>query len=266
MQLVCPNCGSAKVRGSSAHASDDLGKLLFGKSMRCHTCRKRFWIRSYAKPVLLALLLLLGLGFVIQELAGPGHSANGEISLQDALYTRVKRGDPQAELEMGMRYAQGDGLIKNETQAASWLGKASRHGSIEAQYQLGLALLEGRGVVQDYHGAFLWINKAAQKGYPPAEYSLGDLYRFGTGVELDKAKAYLWLNLAAAQGVENAAKARDSVAWQLKPDQLKAMQEEASRLSQILPNRLGEPMAVASPEAQTGAPAALPADSRFRQH
>jgi TPR repeat protein len=59
------------------------------------------------------------------------------------------------------------------------------------------------------------------------------LYRFGTGTEMDKAKAYLWFNLAAAQGVEDAAKARDSVGRQLKADQLKAMQEEAQRLSGI---------------------------------
>lgn len=42
---------------------------------------------------------------------------------------------------------------------------------------------------------------------------------------------YLWFNLAAAQGVEAAAKARDSLVWQLKPEQIAAMQEEARRMS-----------------------------------
>jgi TPR repeat protein len=232
MALVCPHCGSDKVRGSSSHASDGLGKLVFAKSMRCHKCRHRFWVRSYAKPVVLGFLVLGGLGMLIGQAGRMSRTSSDSLSPQDALYQRAKAGDAQAELEMGMRYAQGDGFIKNPKEAATWLDKASRHGSVEAQYQLGLALLEGRGVVQDFNAAFAWIEKAAQKGYAPAQYSLGDLYRFGTGVDMDKPKAYLWFNLAAAQGVENAAKARDSLAWQIKPDQLKAMQDEARRLSQ----------------------------------
>jgi TPR repeat protein len=233
MELVCPHCGSDKVRGSSPHASDGLGKLLFAKSMRCQKCRHRFWVRSYAKPAVLAFLIVGGLGMLVGQMPGrPGGSATDGLSPQDAVYQRAKAGDAQAELEMGLRYAEGDGFIKNPKEAAIWLTRAAKHGSVEAQYRLGLALLEGRGVVQDFQAAFAWIDKAANRGYAPAQYSLGDLYRFGTGVEMDKAKAYLWFNLAAAQGVEDAAKARDSVAYQLKPDQLKAMQDEARQLSQ----------------------------------
>lgn len=265
MTLVCPHCGSDKVRGSAPHASDGLDKLLFAKSMRCHKCRHRFWVRSYAKPAVLAFLILGGLGMLIGQTGRLGRSSTDSLSPQDALYQRAKAGDAQAELEMGMRYGQGDGFIKNPKEAASWLSKASRHGSVEAQYQLGLALLEGRGVVQDFHAAFAWIEKAAQKGYAPAQYSLGDLYRFGTGVEMDKPKAYLWFNLSAAQGVENAAKARDSVAWQIKPDQLKAMQDEARRLSQQPAETAGDKLTIAPPEKSAEAvkvPKALPAKAK----
>lgn len=216
--------------------------------MRCHKCRQRFWVRSYAKPAVLGVLLLGGLGLLIGEMAEQGRRpAAADASSQDALYARAKAGDAQAELEIGMRYSQGDGFIKNPKEAAGWLSKAARHDSVEAQYQLGQALLEGRGVVQDFHAAFAWTEKAAQRGYAPAQYSLGELYRFGTGVTMDKAKAYLWYNLAAAQGVEEAAKARDSVAWQVKPDQLKAMQDEARRLSQQQVDILEAKPAGASP-------------------
>jgi hypothetical protein len=232
MQQVCPHCGSGQVRGSSPHPSDGLRRLLFHRSMRCHKCKRRFWLKSRTKPVVLALAVLIALGMMVRQLSGqPSRPVMADVSVQDALYQRAKRGDAQAELEMGMRYAQGDGFIKNPKEAAQWFAKAARHGSGEAQYQLGLALLAGEGVVQDFHAAFGWIEKPAKKGYAPAQYTLGDLYRFGTGTEMDKAKAYLWFNLAAAQGVEDAAKARDSVGRQLKVDQLKAMQEEANRLS-----------------------------------
>ncbi|HYP67880.1 MAG TPA: tetratricopeptide repeat protein [Thiobacillaceae bacterium] len=253
MQKVCPHCGSGQVRRSSARASDGLRRLVLYRSMRCHQCKRRFWLKSRAKPVALGLIVLIGLGMVVRQLNGqPGRPVMTEVSSQDALYQRAKRGDPQAELEMGMRYAQGDGFIKNPKEAAQWFAKAAKQGSGEAQYQLGLALLAGEGVVQDFQAAFGWIEKPAKKGYAPAQYTLGELYRFGTGIQMDKAKAYLWFNLAAAQGVEDAAKARDSVGRQLKVDELKAMQEAANKMSAVAP----EPAAVSVPEkaARAAAP------------
>ena len=219
--------------------------------MRCHKCKRRFWLKSRAKPIALALLVLIGVGMTVWQMGGqPSRPVMAEVSPQDALYQRAKRGDAQAELEMGMRYAQGDGFIKNPKEAAQWFAKAARQGSGEAQYQLGLALLDGQGVVQDFRAAFSWIEKPARKGYAPAQYTLGELYRFGTGTDTDKAKAYLWFNLAAAQGVEDAAKARDSVGRQLKPDELKAMQDEARRMS-----GLGMDTTAAAPADKTGQPA-----------
>ncbi len=235
------------------HASDGLNKLLFYRPMRCHKCKRRFWQRSRAKPAVLGLLILLGLGLMVHELGG--HStkpALAGVSPQDALYERAKKGDPQAELEMGLRYAQGDGFIKNAKEAVLWFAKAAKHGSGEGQYQMGLALLDGEGVVQDFRAAFAWIEKPAKKGYAPAQYTLGELYRFGTGVEMDKAKAYLWFNLAAAQGLDEAAKSRDSVGRQLKSDQLKAMQEEAQRMAANVPD------ATAVSESDKPDPAAAP--------
>jgi TPR repeat protein len=73
----------------------------------------------------------------------------------------------------------------------------------------------------------------------PRHSTPAELYRYGTGTVIDKARAYLWFNLAAAQGVEAAAKARDSLVWQLKPEQIAAMQEEARRMS-----RHGQPGAI----------------------
>jgi TPR repeat protein len=130
-----------------------------------------------------------------------------------------------------LRYAEGDGVIQNDKEATKWFALAAKQGLAEAQYHYGLALLQGRGVVQDYQAAFSWIEKPAKRGYAKAQYSLGELYRFGTGTAVDKARAYLWFNLAAAQGMDAAAKARDSLVWQLKPEQIAAMQDEARQMS-----------------------------------
>ena len=230
MPRVCPQCGSNKIRSGSLHAHDGIRHLLLDTPLRCRNCHHRFWTFTPLKPALLLALVgaLVGVTawFTLDNESLPG--TREPISLPQA---RAEKGDAEAQLQLGMRYAAGDGVVQNDKEAAKWFALAAQQGLTEAQYQYGLALLQGRGVVQDYKAAFGWIEKPAQRGYAPAQYSLGELYRFGTGTAVDKARAYLWFNLAAAQGVEAAAKARDSLVWQLKPEQIAAMQEEARRMS-----------------------------------
>lgn len=205
--------------------------MLLDTPLRCRDCRHHFWTFNPIKPV----LLLIAVGALVgvtawftleQPTAAPSVRTPGSLP-----HARAAAGDAEAQLQLGLRYAEGDGVIQNDKEATKWFALAAKQELTEAQYQYGLALLKGRGVVQDYRAAFSWIEKSAKRGNAKAQYSLGELYRFGTGTPLDKPRAYLWFNLAAAQGVEAAAKARDSLVWQLKPEQLTAMQEEAQRMS-----------------------------------
>lgn len=237
MPRVCPQCGSNKIRGGSLHAHDGVRHLLLYTPLRCRDCRHRFWAFNPLKPLLLLTVVgaLVGVtAWFALDLSAPQPAAQEPISLPHA---RAMKGDAEAQLQLGMRYAEGDGVIQNDKEAAKWFALAAQQGLAEAQYRYGLALLQGRGVVQDYKAAFSWIEKPAQHGYATAQYSLGELYRYGTGTAVDKARAYLWFNLAAAQGVDAAAKARDSLVWQLKPEQIAAMQEEARRMSPAAPTQ-----------------------------
>lgn len=223
--------------------------MLLHTPMRCRECRHRFWKLNPFKPLLLLTLVGALVGVTAWLALDPHSPATASKAVETAPHARAAKGDARAQLTLGLRYAEGDGLIQNDTEAAKWFGLAAKQGLAEAQYHYGLALLRGKGVVQDYRAAFSWIEKPAHHGYAMAQYSLGELYRYGTGTPLDKAKAYLWFNLAAAQGVEAAAKARDSLVWQLKPEQISAMQAEARRMSQ-------SPAAPpASPEPSPPAPA-----------
>jgi TPR repeat protein len=204
--------------------------MLLYTSLRCRDCRHHFWVLNPLKPLLLLAIVsgLVGLtAWFALDQPGPA-TAPPDPALPHA---RAAQGDAEAQLQLGLRYAEGDGVIQNDKEAAKWFALAAKQGLAEAQYQYGLFLLEGRGVVQDYKAAFSWIEKPAKRGYAKAQYSLGELYRYGTGTAVDKARAYLWFNLAAAQGIDAAAKARDSLVWQLKPEQVTAMQEEARRMS-----------------------------------
>lgn len=231
MSLVCPQCGSDKIRRRTLHAHDGVRHLLLHKPLRCRECQHRFWVLSPLKPLVLLAIVGALIG-VTAWLALDQHTPISTAKAPDSLpHTRAEAGDAEAQLQLGMRYAEGNGVIQNDKEAAKWFALAAKQDLAEAQYQYGLVLLQGRGVVQDYRAAFDWIEKPAQRGYAKAQYSLGELYRYGTGTAIDKARAYLWFNLAAAQGVDAAAKARDSLIWQLKPEQIAAMQEEARRIS-----------------------------------
>jgi len=231
MPRICPQCGSNKLRSASLHAHDGMRHMLLDTPLRCRECRHRFWVFNPLKPVLLlaavAALVAVTAWLALDQSTGMATAREAE-SLP---HSRAAKGDAEAQLQLGLRYAEGDGVVQNDKEAAKWFALAAKQGLAEAQYHYGLALLQGRGVVQDYKAAFSWIEKPAKRGYAKAQYSLGELYRYGTGTVIDKARAYLWFNLAAAQGVDVAAKARDSLVWQLKPEQIAAMQEEARRMS-----------------------------------
>ena len=169
MSLVCPQCGSDKIRSGTLHAHDGVRHLLLHAPLRCRDCRHRFWVFNPFKP----LLLLAGVGALVgvtawfalgQHAAMPAAQAPASLP-----HARAAQGDAEAQLQLGLRYAEGDGVIQNDKEAARWFALAARQGLPEAQYQYGLVLLQGRGVVQDYKAAFSWIEKPAQRGYAKAQ-------------------------------------------------------------------------------------------------
>lgn len=251
MAHVCPQCGSDQIRRASLHAHNGVLRMLLHTPLRCRACHHRFWVLNPLKPLMLVGVvggLIAGTAWLVRNEHAVSSAADQPVNLPHA---RAAKGDPEAQLALGMRYAEGDGVIQSDKEAAKWFALAARQGLSEAQYQYGLALLNGRGVVQDYKAAFEWIEKPAMRGYARAQYSLGELYRYGTGTAINKPRAYLWFNLAAAQGVDAAAKARDSLVWQLKPEQIAEMQEEAHRLSEALRTHSAAPARQTATESVT---------------
>jgi len=237
---VCPRCGNGETRRSLTKTSDGLLNSLFRLSYRCQACRYRFWVMN---P--LRLVLIVGIIIVLVPVFGvvwmvfnkqPAVANSAQTVFRDQIKSLAEKGDAEAELQMGLRYRS----IADEKIAAQWFEKAARNDQVEAQYRYGLALLEGQGVVQDYKAAFYWLEKAARQGNAKARFALGEMYHSGIGIKSDLERAYLWLNLAAAQGVDKAASVRDLVLQLLTPNQIAAMQEEASRISR---GQYSEPVA-----------------------
>jgi hypothetical protein len=135
---------------------------------------------------------------------------------------------------MGHLFANGEGVLKDYSQAAYWYRKAAQQGNASAQGDLGMLYDKGLGVAQDYTEAATWYRKAADQGIAAAQAMLGNLYVKGLGVTQDYAQAYFWFDLAAAGKIdgmkqEDVAQDRDNAASHLTPVQLSQMQEKARK-------------------------------------
>jgi TPR repeat protein len=104
---------------------------------------------------------------------------------------------------------------------------AAEQGNPDTQYNLGVMYADGRGVPKDDVLAVKWYRLAAEQGNPDAQNNLGAMYATGKGVPKDDVLAYMWFNIAAAQGSDASDKNRDRLARTMTPTQI----AEAQRLS-----------------------------------
>jgi hypothetical protein len=101
------------------------------------------------------------------------------------LKAQAKRGSVDAQYNLGVAYATGQGVQKDESEAASWYRKAAEQGDAGAQSSLADAYAFGKGVPKDYSHAVAWYRKSAEQGDAGAQYNLGVLYTDGDGVQQD---------------------------------------------------------------------------------
>jgi TPR repeat protein len=116
----------------------------------------------------------------------------------------AQAGNADAELQLAILFAKGEGVAQDYAAAANWFRAAANQGIPRAQYDMGVLTERGRGVKVDLAEAAGWYLKAAQAGYPLAQYNLAVCYTKGQGIRQDLPEAALWYRRAAAQGVVQA--------------------------------------------------------------
>jgi hypothetical protein len=97
--------------------------------------------------------------------------------------------------------------------------KATEQGDAAAQNNLGVKYANGDGVPKDSVKAVECYRKAAEKGNAYAQHNLGLMYYNGEGVPKDTVSAYMYWNLASATE-SKAAEARDEIAKEMTRDQI----------------------------------------------
>ena len=140
------------------------------------------------------------------------------------------QGDADAQFLLGNIYYDGEGVLKDYKEAVRWYRKAAEQGDPNAQDSLGLMYANGEGVLKDSKEAVKWYRKAAEQGHADAQGRVGVHYYLGEGVLKDDVAAFVWFNLAAFNGAEDGPKARDSLAKEMTLAQI----AEAKKLTKEL--------------------------------
>jgi TPR repeat protein len=113
---------------------------------------------------------------------------------------KAELGDAQSQDKLGKILFEGSlGVAKDEVEAVKWLRKAAEQNLADAQLNLGVCYANGQGVAKDEVEAVKWYRKAAEQNLALAENSLGACYANGQGVAKDEVEAVKWYRKAAEQ-------------------------------------------------------------------
>ncbi len=96
---------------------------------------------------------------------------------------------PVAQYNLGVCYRDGQGIAKDEEEAAIWFRKAADQNLAIAQYNLAVCYDNGQGVAKDSLKAVKLYRKAADQNLAYAQCNLGAHYEHGLGVAEDHVEA-----------------------------------------------------------------------------
>jgi hypothetical protein len=110
---------------------------------------------------------------------------------------------------------------------------------MSAQFSLGYCLYHGEGVAKDDAEAAKWYRKASEQGSISALQTLGLLYRDGAGVVKDEVEAYAYFNLAGISE-ESARTLRESLEKLMTPEARMRGQQRTKELQKEIEAKMAE--------------------------
>lgn len=101
---------------------------------------------------------------------------------------------------------------------------AARSGNADAEELIGVLYAMGLGVERDDERAFEWYLRASMKGHPGAQSGIGWYFEVGRGTGVDLVRAYLWYGLSTIGGDPDAAVSIEEVAKKMTPEEIRRAQ------------------------------------------
>ncbi|MFL0354789.1 tetratricopeptide repeat protein [Xanthomarina sp. GH4-25] len=120
------------------------------------------------------------------------------------LINKAENGDADAQIELGARYYNGYGVLKDYEKSTYWTKKSAEQGLPDAQYALAIYYGSGSGVPKDIEKAFYWFEKSAMQENKHAQFQLGIMYLLGKGVQPNKKKGATWIKKSMDNGSDRA--------------------------------------------------------------
>ena len=109
----------------------------------------------------------------------------------------------------------------NYNAAYQELWPAARSGNAEAEELIGVMYAMGLGVEKDDQRAFEWYLRSAMKGHAGAQSGVGWYYEVGRGLpSIDLVRAYMWYTLSAIGGDPDAAISLEEVVKKMSKQQI----------------------------------------------
>lgn len=101
--------------------------------------------------------------------SGPGQA---EVS---ALIAAANKGDPEAQIKLGVKYENAEGVARDHARALELYCRAAKQGHAEAQFRLGWMYANARGAAKDDELAAFSFSLAAAQGHEYAQRMLNYL-------------------------------------------------------------------------------------------
>ncbi|ASP36565.1 tetratricopeptide repeat protein [Labrenzia sp. VG12] len=106
-------------------------------------------------------------------------------------------------------------------EAMKELWPAARSGNADAEELIGIMYAMGLGVERDDQRAFEWYLRSAMKGHPGAQSGVGWYYEIGRGMPApDLVRAYMWYTLSAVGGDPDAAISLEEVVKKMTKEEI----------------------------------------------
>jgi TonB family protein len=117
----------------------------------------------------------------------------------------AEAGSGSAQVNLGVRYARGDGVERDDVEAFKWFSAAADQGIATGQLNVGVSFHNGKGVKKDPRKAEQFYLLAAAQGSATAEKYLGYLYKDGELGKRNPEEAAKWLKKSAERKDRDAA-------------------------------------------------------------
>jgi TPR repeat protein len=110
----------------------------------------------------LIFTLLFASSVAVVQLAGEQTKADQKPI--EEVKAKAEAGDAESQMELGLRYARGEGVAKDQVEAVKWYRKAAEQNDSDAQYNLGRCYVRGLGVAEDVVEGYKWLLLGARQG------------------------------------------------------------------------------------------------------